>query len=129
MIIPGAILQKYTDWQPFLVELAKRVEESLYPYCRDNGFVFDGRAKSAESIAEKIESGRFRSWEELDDLYACTIAAPLSGDEAQILQKIQLLFKQVDLKKRGAVPKPPDSFRFDSTRVICTLRLPPGSRS
>jgi ppGpp synthetase/RelA/SpoT-type nucleotidyltranferase len=128
MIIPSSIWQLYDEWLPFLKEVEIRVESTLLPFCRKEGFIFEGRLKSPDSLAEKIESGRYSSWEKLDDIYACTVAVPLAHDEKIVREKLSSLFDVSDSKERGAIPKPPDVFRFDSTRVIARLRKPPDAQ-
>lgn len=125
MIVPAAIQRTYDDWQRFLQEVANRVEGTLAPFCRDNGFVFEGRVKSLESLAEKVESGRYASWDSLDDLYACTVAVPLSTDETVARDFLHGRFDVLAEKERGSIPKSPDVFRFDSTRVVAKLRALP----
>lgn len=127
MIVPSIIQQKYDDCFPFLREIERRVEETMIPFCRENGFIFDGRIKTLESAAEKIESGRFSSWDGLDDLYAFTVAVPLSVDEEYVRQYIKNTFEVASIKERGQTPKPPDVFRFDSTRISAKLRSLPGT--
>jgi ppGpp synthetase/RelA/SpoT-type nucleotidyltranferase len=126
LIIPSEVRRRYVEQEALLGEIGRRVASTLQPYCNSNGFVFDGRAKTLDSLAEKIETGRFRSWGELDDLYACTIAVPLPAEEEDVLKFLAETFDQVDLKKRLTARKPPDVFRFDSTRFISRLKKPPG---
>jgi hypothetical protein len=114
------------EQQAVIKETGHRVASTLQPYCNSRGFVFDGRAKTLDSLAEKIETGRFRSWAELDDLYACTVAVPLPAEEEDVLKYLVETFEQLDLKKRLTAKKPPDVFRFDSTRFIGRLKRPPG---
>jgi ppGpp synthetase/RelA/SpoT-type nucleotidyltranferase len=125
MIVPSAIRQRYDESRPFLMAVQRRVESALLPFCRKNGFVFEGRVKTLESVAEKVESGRYPSWEKLDDLYACTVAVPLADDERVAREFVEKSFTVLEVKERGVVPKPPDVFRFDSTRVLARLRKPP----
>lgn len=125
MVVPSSIQQLYNEWLSCFVEVQKRVESTLIPFCQKNGFIFEGRLKSIDSLAEKIESGRYSSWEKLDDIYACTVAVPLVDDEETVHKKLDGLFDISNTKQRGATPKPPDVFRFDSTRVIARLRKPP----
>ena len=126
MIVPSSIRQRYDDWLPFLKRVELRVEETLGPFCRKNGFIFEGRIKAIESLAEKIESGRYSSWDGLDDLYACTVAVPLSADEKSVREFIDRSFAVISTKERGELWKPPDVFRYDSTRINAKLRTYPG---
>lgn len=126
MIIPREIRQKYSEQESYLDLIAKRVRETLQAFCSKEGFIFDGRSKSLESLAEKIETGRYKSWTELDDLYGCTIAVPLPADEVKVIDYLDSTFKRIIIRKRLATKKAPDVFRFDSTRFIGQLRKPTG---
>lgn len=126
MIIPREVRQKFSEFETQIEVVGLRVASSLQAYAGSHGFVYDGRPKSLESLAEKIETGRFRSWNTLDDLFACTVAVPLPADEDQVLAFLTNTFDQVDLKKRLSARKAPDVFRFDSTRFIGRLRRPDG---
>jgi ppGpp synthetase/RelA/SpoT-type nucleotidyltranferase len=127
MIAPAETQRTYAHFLPHIEYVAKQVGESLRRFCAKNSFIFDERIKTLESLAEKIETGRFQSWSQLDDLYACTIAVPLPSNEAAVLEFLNDAFVQCDLKKRLAAKKAPDVFRFDSTRFVGTLKSPPDS--
>lgn len=125
MIVPSSIQQQYDEWKAFIADVQSRVENTLLPFCRKHGFIFEGRMKSLESLAEKIESGRYSSWESIEDLYACTIAVPLSEDEGIVQDNLKRKFDIQTIKRRGNTQKPPDVFRFDSTRITAKLNRPP----
>jgi ppGpp synthetase/RelA/SpoT-type nucleotidyltranferase len=126
MIIAREIQQRFNDVAQSVGFVSEQVRTSVRSFCADNGFVFDDRQKSLDSLAEKIETGRLRSWSEIEDLYACTIAVPLPSDEAIAVTFLQATFAEVRIKRRLAAKKAPDVFRFDSTRFIGRLRLPDG---
>lgn len=125
-MIPRLVAEKIKNDAAGVEFVARRVRDTLQAYCVENHYVFDGRSKSPDSLAEKIETGRFRGWSELDDLYACTIAVPLPADEPQVLDFLTTTFTKIQIKLRLAAQKAPDVFRFDSTRFIGTLRRPEG---
>lgn len=129
MIIPRDIRQKHADQSAQIQAVGDRVASAMQTYCAARGFVYDGRPKTLESLAEKIETGRFRSWSALDDLFACTVAVPLPADEQEVLVFLNSTFETVALKKRLAARKAPDVFRFDSTRFIGRLKRPDGMDS
>ncbi len=128
MIVPAEIARRYQEVLPLVRAAGDRVSDILLGYCRREGFAFAGRIKDMISVAEKIESGRFASWSDLDDLYAGTIIVPLVTDEPKILSFLEDTFV-VDVKRlRGQAKKDPEVFRFDSSRIIARLR-PSGSAS
>ena len=126
MIIPREVRQKYSEQESYLNLVGKRVRETLQAFCAKEEFIFDGRSKALESLAEKIETGRYRSWPELDDLYGCTVAVPLPADEDKVIDYLDSAFNRVVVRKRLSAKKAPEVFRFDSTRFIGQLRQPTG---
>lgn len=126
MIIPIQIERQFREIEGGLSFVVEKVSPAVRAFCSSRGFVFDERRKTLDSLAEKIETGRFRSWSDVDDLYACTIAVPLPSDEAEALSFLQETFVEVATKRRLSANKAPDVFRFDSTRFIGRLRLPEG---
>lgn len=122
MIIPPALLQKYTQSKPYIDEVGKRVRDIVSAFCESNGYAYLGRVKDTESLSEKIETGRFRSWSDLDDLFACSVILPTLSDEEKVLAHLAHHFHQVDCKRRGATQKDPLVFRFDATRFIGRLK-------
>lgn len=126
MIVPSVVKEKFVEWEPSTREVAKRVEDILIPYTRRKSYLFEGRRKTLESLAEKLESGRYKEWGQIDDLYACTIAVPLPDNELEVRQYLVDRFELIDSRERGGTAKEPGMFRFDSTRLI--FRLHPSVR-
>jgi ppGpp synthetase/RelA/SpoT-type nucleotidyltranferase len=88
------------------------------------GYAFTSRIKTVESLAEKIETGRFKKWSDLDDLFASTVIIPTLLHEKEVIEFCKNAFEIIDKKtvKRGQNKKPPATFRFDSTRIYARLR-------
>lgn len=125
MIVPNVIQQYYQNSIDLLEEAERQVKEILSDFCETHNYLFEGRIKSLESVAEKIECGRYKSWLDVDDLYACTVIIPLLTDEEKVLDFLNKAFKRSKLTKRGQVKKAPDVFRFDATRFVGCLKIPP----
>ena len=126
MIVPQQIKNLYNNDLTNINETAKKVKETLLNYCDDNkGFAFLSRIKDLNSLAEKIETGRYKRWEDIDDLFACSIIIPTLDIEDKVLEFLSDTFDQVIIKKRGQTQKSPDVFRFDSTRFIGRLKFIP----
>lgn len=121
MIYPSILERKYNEYKPFVDEVAKRGKETLLNFCDRQGYAFTSRIKSIESIAEKIETGRFKKWSDLDDLFACTIIIPTLSHEQEVINFCKNTFEIIREVKRGQNKKPPDTFRFDSTRIYTQL--------
>jgi len=126
MSVPLTLSQKFTTYSPFVIQLGKKVTETILLYCEDNQYAFTYRQKTLGSLAEKIETGRFKRWSELDDFFACSIIIPTLANEDQVIAYCKQQFCIKGMIKRGQTRKPPDVFRFDSTRLTCRLRLPDG---
>lgn len=123
MGIPSAIGERYGQAEPQLNGLHGYLKPTLAKFCKDGNYQFDeGRVKSLESVAEKLESGRFATWSSLDDLVAFTIVVPTTGHEKPVLEFLDQSFDRSALRSRGTTRKPPDVFRFDATRWYGTLR-------
>ncbi len=101
-----------------------RVRETLVSYADPKGWGVSARIKQLDSLSEKIESGRFKTWSDLDDMVAATLVIPTMLHEREALSFLQRVFTQVRLQARGASLKAPDVFRFDSTRFIGLLSRP-----
>lgn len=125
MIVPGTLSAKFEMSRPLIKEAGDRVRATISRFCdAQYGFAYTGRVKTLESVAEKIETGRWKSWSELHDLFACTIIVPTLGHEIAALGFCNNTFDVLQADARGSSPKPPDVFRFDSTRLRARLRAP-----
>jgi ppGpp synthetase/RelA/SpoT-type nucleotidyltranferase len=91
-------------------------------FCDSNGYALTSRIKTIESLAEKIETGRFKKWSELDDLFGCTVIIPNLSQEQQVIKFCQDTFQVTKTVKRGQNKKSPDTFKFDSTRISARLK-------
>lgn len=122
MIYPSILERKYQEYLPFINEVSIRVKDTLINFCEGKGYAFIARIKTIESLAEKIETGRFQKWSDLDDLFACTIIIPTLSHEEEVIKFCKNTFNIIKIIKRGQTKKPPDTFRFDSTRVHARLK-------
>jgi ppGpp synthetase/RelA/SpoT-type nucleotidyltranferase len=122
MIYPSILDRKYNQHEPFVQEVAKRVKETLLNFCDTKGYAFTSRIKTIESLAEKIETGRFKKWSDLDDLFACTIIIPSLSHEKEVTEFCKNTFEIIKIIKRGQNKKSPDTFRFDSTRIYTQIK-------
>lgn len=125
MIYPSILERKYQEYKPFVEKVSEKVQETLKNYCEQRtGYAFIYRIKSIESLAEKIETGRFKKWSDLDDLFACTVIIPTLSHEKEVMDFCKNTFNIISTIKRGQNEKPPDAFRFDSTRIYAKLKKP-----
>ena len=129
MIVPAAVSAKHAFVRPYVDEVGKRVRDIVTGFSETMGYPFLGRAKSLNSLAEKLESGRYGQWSQLDDLYACAIIVPTLSHEPAVLEFLRVKFIEVDCRLRASSMKDPEVFRFDSTRFIGALREEHGMAS
>ncbi|MBW4670643.1 MAG: hypothetical protein KME60_25290 [Cyanomargarita calcarea GSE-NOS-MK-12-04C] len=122
MIYPSVLERKYNEYSPFVKRVAETVKSTLVNFCESKGYAFTSRIKSVESLAEKIETGRFQKWSDLDDLFACTIIMPTLSHEEEVTKFCKNTFEIIRTVKRGQNKKAPDIFRFDSTRIYAQIK-------
>ena len=127
-MIPPVITRVRSSLLPSLNALQSRVDESIRNFCTNQSpqYAYLSRIKTAESLSEKLETGRFAKLIDIDDLFACTVVVPALSHEKNVADFVGNTFDVVESRRRGTTKKPPDQFRFDATRVICRLAAPPG---
>ncbi len=126
MGVPSRTLNFYSQQKADIEAVERHVSQTLRPWCDNRGFPSKGRRKDLQSLSEKLESGRYTKWSELDDLYACTIVLPTPQHEDSALEFLSQAFTSVEIRRRNSTKKPPDVFRFDSTRFIGSVRVGDG---
>lgn len=121
MIIPPLIQRRFYNITPYLEYVSNAVRSTISNFCEIHEFAYIYRSKTLDSLAEKIETGRFERWSDLEDMFACTVIIPNLNYEENVIEFLKVAFIEVDLKRRGTTLKAPDVFRFDSTRFIGKL--------
>jgi ppGpp synthetase/RelA/SpoT-type nucleotidyltranferase len=124
VITPAPLRSKYVALEGYLDFARTRVRDTISRYCEDQGYAFVSRIKTLASLSEKIESGRFEKWSDLDDLIACAIVVPTLADEQGVLDFLEQAFEKIAVKRRGSAKKSPEVFRFDTTRFVGKLHRP-----
>jgi ppGpp synthetase/RelA/SpoT-type nucleotidyltranferase len=122
MIYPSILDRQYEQYLPLVKKVAKQVKETMLNFCDNKGYALTSRIKAIESLAEKIETGRFKKWSELDDLFGCTVIIPNLSQEQEVIEFCQDTFEVTKIVKRGQNKKSPDTFKFDSTRISARLK-------
>lgn len=128
MIIAKSLQQRYLEDKPHIHKIGEKVNSTLRPFCEKNHFAYTGRYKELESLAEKIETGRYSSWDSIDDLFAATIIIENLNQESKVVNFLKTVFSSCFIKQRGSTIKSPEVFRFDATRVIAKLNPLHGNR-
>ncbi len=125
-MIPGKLNERLSNAQPFLVSLKQNVAATLGSYADSHNFpITPGRIKTAESVMEKIEMGRYRRFSEIDDLVAFTLIIPSAVFESDVIGFCNRSFDVIRIRGKSTTQKAPDVFRFDSTRIVARARRSP----
>jgi ppGpp synthetase/RelA/SpoT-type nucleotidyltranferase len=122
MLIPANIQRKYSDLIPKINILKEKVNPILVNYCEKYNYAYSQRIKSVDSLTEKIETGRYNSIEEIDDIWGVSIIIPTLDMEDSVIEFINKSFEVIRVKKRGSTKKSPEVFRFDATRITCKYK-------
>lgn len=122
MGVPQAVQAGYDQALVAVKAVQAIVGSTVLRWAAGNDYLFKERIKTVSSTAEKIESGRFDSWRMLDDLYACTVVVPTLSHVEGVVDFLEAAFETYEIRGQGVARKPPDVFRFDSTRFIGRLR-------
>lgn len=122
MIVPSRVRRRFDACSVHLDKVVETVKSTISTYCDKHGYAFIGRTKALESVAEKIETGRFKKWSDLDDFYGCAIVIPLLTEEDKVVNFLRDQFVLVEIKQRGSTQKAPDVFRFEATRFWGRLK-------
>ncbi|TWU21730.1 hypothetical protein Pla52o_39170 [Novipirellula galeiformis] len=122
MIVPSDVRRSYDFNLPYVEQVEHKVRDIVFGFCERNGYAYVGRRKELDSLAEKLESGRYDSWDKIDDIFGCSIVIPHLEKESSVIEFLNSKFTCVELRKRGQTKKSPDTFRFDATRYIGSLR-------
>jgi len=129
VIIPSDVRRKFDLIFPYLDIVSRQVKDVITSYCETERFAYTGRVKDINSLAEKIETGRYKAWSGLDDLFACSIIIPTLGKEPEVISFLEKQFVTIEVRRRAETKKDPSVFRFDASRYIGRLKPIPGSEA
>lgn len=101
MKVQASIRALYDQQRPVAEALRKQVDGTLGS-SKPRRWHFESRIKELKSFAIKIETGRIKSPEALEDFLACTIVVPNSASIDEAMRWIETLF---EIKYR----RPPDA--------------------
>lgn len=127
MGVPLAVQSAYDISLDHAKALQAIVGAAVQRWASSNEYLFKDRIKTAPSVSEKLETGRYSRWQELDDLYGCTIVIPTASHVQGALNFLRSAFSEHEVRGQGISHKPPDVFRFDAPRFIGKLRPQPES--
>ena len=111
-----------------LRQQAKYVEEyvssKLREACNEKQWLYISRVKEDESFAQKLETGRYKSILDIDDIFACTIVVKdikeISVAETLIEEKFNIVTRKPENSTETTLY--PENFNYDSLRIYCKLK-------
>lgn len=113
---PESVRTAYNQALPVVREIERYVRQTLRPMAKRHGYLFLDRVKDEESLSEKLDTGRFSSWSEVNDLYAATVVVPVAEHEDAVLSFLDDVFSRKEVRARWSTKKDPSTFRFDGLR-------------
>ena len=116
-----ASIRALYDQQKQLAEALRVQVDGTLEASKPRRWHFESRIKELKSFAIKIETGRFKKPEALEDFLACTVVVPNS---ALIDDAVNWIEERFDIRYRRPphqfkTSKNADSFPFDDLRLYC----------
>lgn len=105
------------------IELLRKEVDLIISSSKKNSWHYFSRIKSKESLALKLETGRFRD-DILDDIFACTIVVENLNEINAAVAKIEEKFviKHKRPKNENITHKESYSFQFDDLRLYVSIK-------
>lgn len=122
MGVPTSINERHQNELSSVRALSELARASIQAWCAGRNYLLSSRIKSVESLSEKLESGRYGAWDNIDDRFACTVVVPTATHDKDVLAFLDAVFERSTVRRRNSTQKPPEVFRFDSTRWIGKLK-------
>ncbi|AYV46518.1 hypothetical protein CFHF_15400 [Caulobacter flavus] len=120
MKVQASIRALYDQQRPVAEVLRAQVDRTLEA-SKPRRWHFESRIKEIKSFTIKVETGRVKSPEALEDFLACTIVVPNSAsiDDAirWIEQHFEIRYRRPPVASKTS--KNADSFPFDDLRLYC----------
>jgi len=118
MKIPGSVRKLYAEQKEHCDLLGPKVDDRLRGL-KKKQWHYESRIKPAESFALKVESGRFKDLDKLEDFFACTLVVENQKEIKKAENLIKLNFKIIDRRppSDSYTFKHSNSFPFDDLRL------------
>lgn len=120
MKVQASIRTLYDQQKPVAEALRAQVDGTLQA-SRPRRWHFESRIKELKSFAIKVETGRVKKPEALEDFLACTVVVPNSASIVDATRWIERHFEIQYRRPSQALKthKNADSFPFDDLRLYC----------
>lgn len=112
--------QAYIERQSTFRAVEATAKDILDDFCKRRGFLLVGRAKTIDSLQDKLETGRYADLSGIDDVVAFSVVIDTLGQEADVRAFLRRSFRVLSIKS-GTTLLDERVFDFDSTRVYCRL--------
>lgn len=120
MKVQASIRNLYDQQRPIAEALRAQVDRTLEA-SKPRRWHFESRIKELKSFTIKVETGRVRKPEALEDFLACTVVVPNSASIDEAIRWIEQHFEIRYRRPPQALKthKNADSFPFDDLRLYC----------
>ncbi len=121
MIVDPRIRTAYNNELNSYKYLLNIIDQTLLSYSKKKNFAYSSRIKTIESISEKIDTGRFKTWDEIDDKIACTIIIPNQRYVDEVINYLSKVFIKENIRIPKETFKDPSVFRFGNVIFVGKL--------
>lgn len=119
MKLPASFEYVYLREAETAGRLAEFAGSRLAGLCADQGWLFDGRVKSEESVFARLELGELASIVDMNDVYATTVVVPTRSEINDAAKAVQSVYPNSEIKVRRRAD--PRSFKYDDMHIYATL--------
>lgn len=122
MKIPASIRRLYADQRRINERLAKEVDGMLRPLANRNNWHYESRVKAEISVALKLESGRIKDPEAIEDFFACTLVVRNLSEIEEAEKQLRSMFAVLERRPRRTdqTHKDANAFPFDDVRLYAS---------
>ncbi len=101
--------------------ILKELADGKIPNLIKPTYHYDGRVKTLESFAQKVETSRFDANEIFEDMFACRIVVDNINEVNNVKKIIKETFVCITTKPMSnkSTHKKPEEFPFDDLRIYC----------
>src|SRR5579864_3809859 len=90
--------QAYIERQSTLQTVEAASRAILDDFCKRRGFLLVGRAKTMDSLRDKLETGRYADLDSIDDAIAFSVVIDTIGQESDVRKFLNRSFRVMSIK-------------------------------
>ena len=124
MKVSSQLSSLYNDLRAIANDLNDYIDIRLKEACSEKKWLYTRRVKELESFALKMEMGRYKSINLIDDMFACTLVvsniAELNEAESYIKEHFSIIKRKP--KNSNESIHMPENFNYDSLRLYCQVK-------